>query len=119
MMQRTAFRNCAKHLGVLLTVLATAGAAGAENILVFNTLSCGEWIQRASYPTGKMANEYWLAGFMSGHAIAAKVNALKDTDLPSMTLWLDKHCRNDPLSNSVAAAKLLFLELTKRKPAAR
>ena len=119
-MQRTVFRSCAKHLRVWLTLLATAGAAaGAENILVFNTLSCGEWIQRASYPTGKMANEYWLAGFMSGHAIAAKVNALKDTDLPSMTLWLDKHCRNDPLSNSVVAAKLLFLELTKRKSTMR
>ena len=102
-------------VGLISFAHAATPAPGNENIHLFSTLSCGEWVQRASYPTGKMTNEYWLAGFMSGQAVATKINALKDTDMPSMALWIDKHCKDDPLSNSVAAAKLLFAELTKRK----
>ncbi len=116
-MRRRIFRSGSALVGVWLIPFVAAALTSTESILVFNTLSCGEWIQRAGYPTGKMTNEYWLAGFMSGQAVASKTNALKDTDIPSMTLWLDKHCKNDPLSNSVVASKLLFLELTKRKTA--
>ena len=116
-MPRPLSQSLCAMVGVGLISFANAGSQtlNTENIHLFSTLSCGEWVQRASYPTGKMTNEYWLAGFMSGQAVATKINALKDTDMPSMALWIEKHCKDDPLSNSVAAAKLLFAELTKRK----
>jgi len=100
---------------VVMFATFASTSAGGEELPVFGTLSCGEWVQRAGYPTGKITNEYWLAGFMSGQAVASKKNVLKDTDIASMTLWIDQYCKNDPLSNTVTAGKNLFLELLKRK----
>lgn len=51
---------------------------------------------------------------MTGLAIASDAHVLKNTDGPSMLMWMDNYCRAHPLDRVATGATTLYFELRGR-----
>jgi hypothetical protein len=81
----------------------------------FENTSCGAWTKselvRAQYL-------HWFRGFISGYNFAkphAQVGLNAMPDFNTLSLYIDKHCRENPLKPFTAAALKLARELAPNK----
>lgn len=99
---------------------ACFGAAYAQTALVpSNDLyQCGSWIEARKDSGSSRASIMivWTWGYVSG--IAHADPRFKSIDLPngsSISAWMDKYCRENPLKNIVLGSADLMEELAPKK----
>lgn len=101
----------------VLTLLAVAAlgviSTVANAVTSMGVRPCGTWIENRRIPNsnGDVAAQGWLAGYLTGMAVASGRDALVNADLPSMSLWIDNYCRQNPLKRLDDAGVALFFEL--------
>lgn len=106
----------------LLLVLFFAYAAGfsanSNAVTVKGMESCGAWVKnRAGQPAPSRSakvDSAWLAGYLSGVAVARDIDFLKGVDDNTIKLWMDNYCRSHPLDLIGYAADALSIELKNR-----
>lgn len=105
----------------LLIAIAAVSAmrvhADAVTLLAPETaLSCGKWLEVRKQSNQKSWDaESWLTGYVSGLAVGSKRDFLRRTDEASILYWIDKYCRESPLSSPTAAVKALSDEIQRKK----
>ena len=101
---------------------STAGAQGGPPFVITGTggSSCGDAMEAMRTNHEMQINLYtqWMAGYLAGYAVAAAdfrkpLRRKEATDFNTMRGWLEKHCRENPLSNIIHATVLLQKELQK------
>ena len=99
-------------VAIALTTLSTQAPA----VTVRGARSCGEWVEHRQEKTmSTLATEAWVVGFLSGIAIVRDKDFLKETDAPSIFLWMDKYCKANPLKRTNDGGIELYFELVKQK----
>lgn len=103
-----------KILGILAVGLMLSGVViTASAVTIRGVQSCGDWVQeRNSNNFG--GDQIWLVGYMSGIARGTGKDFLIGTDNPSIFLWMDNYCRQNPLKNMADGGDDLFQELKKK-----
>lgn len=90
---------------------------GQGKIRVIGARSCNAWAKdrddELSWPA--IANRNWLMGFLSGVAIGANRDMLKDADILSLVAWMDDYCANHPLKYADEGAVTLARKLLSRE----
>jgi len=81
--------------------------------------SCAEWVANQERPgidgvVLRAGDNAWLAGFLSGAAVATNVDVLSSTDGPSAVMWMTVYCRTNPASNTGVGGQLLFNALQRK-----
>ena len=100
---------------LLIAVPGHADEAGGY--VTFETRSCIEWIRDKKEDSwSRVLDVFWVSGYLTAANayIPGKANWLEGSDLDSAMLWIDNYCEQKPLSNSVAAAAKLLIELQGR-----
>jgi hypothetical protein len=86
---------------VLATVLFATNAAAQNTMMLFplKDASCGTWISLASDASGsRHIVAAWAAGFISGYNWFNNTNQVtRDLRDETITAYIDKHCRDNPL----------------------
>ncbi len=111
--------NHMKRFNVFIFTLGMSGfALGGEAppiaVSGFADMSCGAWISSSNDPSGRIQYLAWLRGFISGVNYSDRQKQIKIEKLPSnetLILYVDKYCRDNPLSNFPGAAFKLVEEL--------
>lgn len=84
-------------------------------VTVMGSRSCGEWVEaRKTGGYSEIAVQGWLGGYLSGLAVESGRDILASTDLSSLSLWMDKHCKDNPLRRIDGAGYFLFIELERK-----
>lgn len=105
----------------LLIAIAAVSAmrvhADAVTLLAPETaLSCGKWLEVRKQSNQRSWNaESWMTGYASGLAVGTSRNFLRQTDTASILYWIDKYCREFPLSNPLAGVKNLSDEIQRKQ----
>lgn len=103
---------------VLLGAWLVALQANAQLALTPSAqhFSCGDWVQarttRSEHDEGIM--KIWTWGYISGLANGGQ--RYRSVQLPSgatVSAWVDKYCRDEPLANIARAGEALMDELAK------
>ena len=95
-------------LAVSATAQRTASIAGAGGI------ECGEYLERRTRNLPALDSLYvsWLSGYVSGYNQFSPNNQITKIPLPPTLLaYVDKYCREHPLSPVKHAADSLITEL--------
>lgn len=85
------------------------------NVIGFNDMSCGAWTSSA----GKNDRDvylFWIRGFVSGFNYAHPRKEISFQDMPNqetLALYVDKYCREKPLSPFIGASVELTKELSR------
>ena len=99
-------------------VLSATGDAVADGVTVKGMQSCGAWVKdRAEQPAPSLsaiANSAWLAGYLSGVAVARNIDFLKGVDDNTVRLWTDNDCSRHSSDLMGDAADALSVELKNR-----
>jgi hypothetical protein len=107
-----------KLLQLLLIVFAFGFSTAGNAVTVKGMRSCETWIKdRAEQPErafGARVDSAWLAGYLSGVAVARDIDFLKGVDESIMQSWMDNYCNSHPLDLMGDAADALSIELKKR-----
>lgn len=89
------------------------GVAGA------GAASCGKWIEarKADNQSTNLMLTSWLQGFLSGmntqRSLLTNQEYLLIPDSPTLLAYVDKACRDNPLSNVYVVAIRLYQEMQK------
>jgi hypothetical protein len=101
----------------LLLVWFGASVYAAEEqpiiaVYQFNDGSCGAWAKTATVPVTRQVYVHWIRGFISGYNYGAPKNQVNTTlSDETVALYVDKFCRDNPLSQFPASAFKLVDEL--------
>lgn len=106
---------------IFLVLIATfAGPAAAQEsaghaLSGAGAASCGKYLNRHSTTETSRLFTHWTQGFLSGLNFADRVSADKPfvilPDAESIDAYLDKHCKENPLSTPMEGALALYREL--------
>ena len=91
-----------------------------QGIVVEGTVDCGEWITARSNNTA-VPLEHYLLGLLNGLALGRqdefwRADGRSKPSREAIYLWMDKYCRDNPLSNPVSGAFVLFDERAPKRP---
>ena len=75
---------------------------------------CGQWLTHQEGAPQRESYKNWLAGFLSGVAVATQINFMAGTSAASMFFWMDQYCREKPLNRVSQGAMTLIGELKKQ-----
>jgi len=102
------------HLILALLALCFIQPVFGQQIL-FGASDCGSWVSKRTEP-----DKAWLLGYLSG--INQAMYATYQTDFlkqiysaEQIFLWMDNHCRSNPLDRGDAAANKLVIELVRKQ----
>jgi hypothetical protein len=86
-------------------------AAPAQAVQLIGVIDCGKWLADKN-PEYK----WWLAGYMSGMTIKDNqgTDPLAGVTAEQLVAWMDKYCRENPLSYVTAGGVTLLKELKAR-----
>ena len=109
-----------KRLMTAALCLPVAAAANAQGVAVqgIGTTSCGKYIERraTSNPAQDGATASWVWGYMAEFNMESKYPTTANLpDQPSTLAYIDKHCRENPLDNVLAATMALVKALGGRR----
>lgn len=109
-------------IGVLFsTLLVQASALAKDDVTVvigFDDMSCGAWSNSSKDPRVREVYLTWFRGFVTGYNFATPKRQVAPEAMPNqdtLALYVDKYCREHPLSIFGGAAFDLVKELTGRK----
>jgi hypothetical protein len=110
-------RSGAKALAFVLGVaLLLAESVEAEPVWTEGAADCATWLQARAHPGSKITAEALLIGTLDGLALGAQVEFWRAYGVrvsrEQALLWIDNHCRTNPLSNVASGAMSLFDERT-------
>jgi len=102
-----------------VSLLASAAHARADPVTVqgFEDMSCGAWAASANSPSARAQYLAWFRGFVTGVNFADSKHQIGLAQMPSddtVSLYVDKYCRENPLSIFPGAAFKLVKELRAR-----
>ncbi|HEY2967293.1 MAG TPA: hypothetical protein VGK75_02910 [Casimicrobiaceae bacterium] len=105
---------------------STTGSAAEERttFTVLTPITCKEWnndrkLEKRNRElmdsSAAITHKIWLNGFLTGLNVAdnSGKDVLRTIDAPTVVLWVDRHCSQNPDSDLVDAATRLFIELRK------
>lgn len=96
-----------QYLFIPLAVMVFSPMAHAKDIYVQGKLDCGMWIESRSSNTSA-ALEHYLVGLLNGLSLGSGVDFWKsragEISQDQAFLWMDKYCRDTPLSNPIKGA---------------
>ena len=103
---------------VALCIVPSLSIADPVAIFDFKDRSCGAWARSQENQSTRQVYLYWLRGFVSGYNFGSEtdfvpLNAMPDLD--TMSLYVDKYCRESPLSSFSGAGFQLVKELRVKK----
>jgi hypothetical protein len=103
-------------LVTLLLALAPFNVVAQEGVSVsgFSDMSCGAWSRSSSNEFARAQYLIWFRGFISGYNYGRPTGQVMPDQLPSndtIELYVDKYCRDNPLSGFPGAAFRLVEEL--------
>lgn len=103
----------------MCTAIALLGSS--QTAYAFNTIGvidCGTWIKDRKSRQSALA-EIWVSGLLTGLNImrvaqgrADFLSSIKSTE--QLYLWIDNHCRNNPMNDLAIAGLTLANELGKK-----
>ena len=104
---------------MMLVATPVQAIDGAGNYSSFARRSCGEWLEdkradnNKTFDVNRYGNKQWVAGYVTAVNIwiEGKGNWLGGSDIASAVLWIDKYCKENPLSNGSDAMWYLLREL--------
>lgn len=103
----------------IAAVCALATLADAEPVHVFApdaAMSCGKWLDVRKQSNQKSWQaEAWMTGYLSGVAVGSRRDFWQITDEASLLHWIDKYCRESPMSSPTAGVKTLSDEIQRKK----
>ena len=102
---------------MMLVATPVQAVDGAGIYTILAARSCGQWLEaKKEDDVHRVSLRDWVAGYITAANawIEGKKDWLEGSDLSSAMLWIDKHCRENPLSNNGNAMKRLMLELGAR-----
>ncbi|WP_234637317.1 hypothetical protein [Delftia tsuruhatensis] len=109
-----------RMIPLLLLSASASGYAGQIVIPSEKHYQCGNWIEsrRQTGSQDEQVMKLWLWGYVSGYVTATPRG--EELDLPSgatVAAWMDKYCRDEPLSTIVTggAALVKYLMSKRRK----
>lgn len=87
---------------ILLTInfVCNAETSINANIFMFKKKSCGDWMQAKNDPVTLYQYQSWIRGFFSGYNFGENqytINNIPDDE--TIGLYIDKHCRDNPLQS--------------------
>ncbi len=104
---------------IVSTAALLCWSSSASSVTTMGDRSCGNWVrpQQAgnNVQIEKLALENWLVGFLSGMAVASKIDVLEHAAGKSLYVWMDKYCQANPLNRMSEGALELFIELNERR----
>lgn len=111
---------CKRLLVFLLCFFyAATHAQSSTPVKIYGRVDCGEWLSPPSQ-VQRIANEYWLLGYLTGvNAMLMSPamdigNVLGWLNSPQQAFaWMDKYCRENPLSKADLGGLVLMNELKK------
>ena len=110
-----------KRFAALLCTLAfvSTASAGESGVVVhgFQDMSCGAWAASTGVRPIRDQYIYWFRGFVSGVNFADQQHQIGLAQMPSnetLSLYVDKYCRENPLSGFPGAAFELVRDLRGR-----
>lgn len=78
-------------------------------------ISCGSWPAGKHFTDIEKASTLnWILGFLAGKAFESDTDLLASVDIPSISLWMDNYCRQNPLDSIVSGSIELEKELRMR-----
>jgi hypothetical protein len=83
-------------------------------IASFEDTSCGAWVKSKDDPAVREVYLFWFRGYVSGFNYGSKTHQVPAGAVPdhdTLSLYIDKFCRDRPLSPFVNAAQFLVHEL--------
>jgi hypothetical protein len=107
-----------KRLAMLFFALLFASSANATQdgvaIHGFDDMSCGAWVSSTGNDLVRAQYLSWFRGFVSGVNFADSNHQIGLGQMPSnetLSLYIDKYCREKPLGSFPGAAFQLVREL--------
>jgi hypothetical protein len=111
------------HLFLIVVIgffplVSVAGENDLVPVLSFADTSCGAWTRSQRDRSMRQIYLYWFRGFVSGYNYGSEtkqvpLNAMPDQD--TLSLYVDKYCREQPLRPFIGAAFQLVEELRVKK----
>jgi len=103
-------------LALLFVFFGASANSSAQKPLIaiyhFHDNSCGAWAKTANAPINRQVYVAWIRGFVSGYNFGAPNDQVNNTlSDETVALYVDKFCRDNPLSQFPTAAFKLIDEL--------
>ena len=73
-------------------------------------VSCGAWTMHKDDQAYRLSQLSWVGGFLSGINIAAG-GKVTETDVQSLTLYIDQQCAEKPLAQASEIALIYYYKL--------
>ena len=108
-------------LTVLLMLIPSPSVAQDKpplHIHSFADTSCGAWVKSSGDELGRAQYLSWFRGFVSGYNFGDPDNQVLLSVMPNnetLSLYVDKYCRENPLSPFISAMFKLVQELKERQ----
>ena len=109
-----------KLLLLLLFLSCKVVFAQTPEYPIRGTPDCGSWVKPESN-LSDLRQKAWLIGYLSGINIGFRIekqrtfNYFSGVTNDQIFLWMDKYCKENPLSNLVSGSADLYIEMTKSK----
>ena len=99
-------------LAVIVSFSAFAQTAPSKGIPVmsFSDTSCGAWVNSQKNESKRQIYLFWFRGFVSGYNYGSQTHEIPFGGMPdndTLTLFIDKYCRDNPLNPFISSALLL------------
>ena len=99
---------------MMLVATPVQAVDGAGKHTTLGARSCGQWLEAAKEDgLLRVVLKSWVSGYVTAVNtwIEGKNDWLEGIDIPSAMLWIDKYCKENPLSNGSDAMWYLLREL--------
>jgi hypothetical protein len=108
-----------KNLFVVIVLVGITGFSPSSHAVTVKGMEkCEAWVRnRAMQPApswDSRVDSAWLAGYLSGVAVARNIDFLKGVDDKLINSWMDNYCRSHPSERVGYAADALSVELKNR-----
>lgn len=104
-------------LALFIAALLAPGTGQAATFLA--AVPCKSWLEYRGVrgdPAGlAWGSTMWVLGFLNGAASATGTDALKGADAITIQQWMDRYCRDNPLSDTWYGSSKLFVELLRNQ----
>ena len=98
-------------LPIAIAVMASLSAQAQSTVTIavfsYQDTSCGAWVKSAESDVARAQYRSWFRGFVSGYNYgnpSRQVAAEKMPNEQTLVLFVDKHCRDNPLNHFDSAA---------------
>ena len=107
-------------IAVTVSFPTRAQTTASTVVFSYTDTSCGAWVKSAASEEGRAQYVSWFRGFVSGYNYGNPTRQVaigKMPDEQTLALFIDKHCREHPLSPFIGAAFALVEALREPSPA--